>query len=191
MQAKKGCKNFVCSQPGCNKEYSTKFALKRHLITHSGKRQFACKLCDRKFALEQYLKEHEYIHTNETPYVCGIDGCSESFRQRAKLCIHRMSHKSYQKKSYRVFSRKNNKTTMRKSLKNANLKNVNQLKIGLKTESESISKTNEANLYFNNKGVEQNLHLEQLSATYCLCDTLSSLINYIQYEFKSKYITYP
>lgn len=106
MQDKKSGKQFVCSHPGCSKEYSTKFALKRHAITHSGKKKFSCRLCNKKFALEQYQKEHEYIHTNETPYVCGIDGCTEAFRQRAKLCLHRMSHDTYQKKNYRVFSRK-------------------------------------------------------------------------------------
>ena len=80
---------FTCSFPGCNKEYSakllynnlfcllmysTKFALKRHSVTHSGKKKFACRFCSKRFALEQYQKEHEYIHTNETPYICGIDG---------------------------------------------------------------------------------------------------------------------
>lgn len=108
MQSNNSGKQFVCVHPGCKKEYSTKFALKRHAVTHSGRKQFACKYCDKKFALEQYKKEHEYIHTNETPYVCGIEGCDEKFRQRAKLCLHRMSHDSYKKKDYRVFSRKNN-----------------------------------------------------------------------------------
>lgn len=103
-------KKFVCSEIGCNKEYSTKFALKRHFVTHSNKRQFSCRFCGKQFSLEQYWKEHEYIHTNESPYICGIDGCSERFRQRAKLCLHRSSHGSYQKKNYRVFSRKDVKT---------------------------------------------------------------------------------
>ena len=99
-------KQFTCSFPGCNKEYSTKFALKRHSVTHSGKKKFACRFCSKRFALEQYQKEHEYIHTNETPYICGIDGWNETFRQRAKLWLHRMSHQGYQKKNYRIFSRK-------------------------------------------------------------------------------------
>lgn len=106
--------SFVCTHHRCNKEYSTKFALKRHMVTHSGKKQFQCRFCDKKFALEQYCKEHEYIHTNEAPYICGIDGCTERFRQRAKLCLHRSEHKGYQKKSYRVFSRKSTKQTKTK-----------------------------------------------------------------------------
>ena len=108
---KKTCKQFVCTHQGCSKEYSTKFALKRHAVTHTKKRQFNCRFWNKKFALEQYQKEHEYIHTNETPYVWGVDGCTEAFRQRAKLCLHRMSHNTYQKKSYRVFSRKDTMKT--------------------------------------------------------------------------------
>lgn len=124
MQTMKTSKQFVCSHPGCKKEYSTKFALKRHAVTHSGKKKFACRFCNKKFALEQYKREHEYIHTNETPYICGIDGCTEAFRQRAKLCLHRASHKSYQKKNYRVFSRKNaSKNT--KIAKSTSKKDVN------------------------------------------------------------------
>ena len=97
---------YVCAYPGCHKEYSTKFALKRHALTHSKVKKFECRYCTRKFALDQYRKEHEYIHTNETPYVCGIDGCTESFRQRAKLCLHRKTHGSYSKKQYKVYSKK-------------------------------------------------------------------------------------
>ena len=125
MQNKLSGKQFVCSHPGCKKEYSTKFALKRHAVTHSGTKKFACKFCNKKFALEQYKKEHEYIHTNETPYVCGIEGCTERFRQRAKLCLHRMSHDNYQKKSYRVFSRKSDAKSA-KGRKTQIQKEVNQ-----------------------------------------------------------------
>ncbi len=39
--------------------------------------------------LPQYLEEHEYTHTGEKPYVCGINGCAETFRQRGKLSIHK------------------------------------------------------------------------------------------------------
>jgi hypothetical protein len=39
--------------------------------------------------LPQYLEEHEYTHTGEKPFVCGINGCPETFRQRGKLSIHK------------------------------------------------------------------------------------------------------
>ena len=33
---------FICSHVGCGKEYSTKFALRRHFITHSGVKPYRC-----------------------------------------------------------------------------------------------------------------------------------------------------
>eukprot|EP00347_Sterkiella_histriomuscorum_P003085 403365648 len=41
------------------------------------------------FSLPQYLEEHEYTHTGAKPFVCGINNCAETFRQRGKLSIHR------------------------------------------------------------------------------------------------------
>lgn len=99
-------KKFVCSAQGCKKEYSTKFALQRHLYTHSGIKAFQCKYCSKWFSLEQFLQEHEYTHTKAKPFVCGIDGCTESFRQRGKLCLHRRTHSNYTKKEYKVYARK-------------------------------------------------------------------------------------
>jgi len=29
-----------------------------------------------------------YTHTREKPFICGIDGCEEKFRQRGKRSIH-------------------------------------------------------------------------------------------------------
>lgn len=69
MPAMKGPKKFVCTAQGCNKEYSTKFALQRHLYTHSGIKTFQCKYCSKSFSLQQYLQEHEHTHTKAKPFV--------------------------------------------------------------------------------------------------------------------------
>jgi len=103
----KGQTKYICEHAGCGKEYSTKFALRRHVHTHSGIKAWGCELCGKRFSLEQYLSEHMYVHTKAKPFVCNINGCTESFWQRGKLCLHRMTHKEYKKKSYRVFARKN------------------------------------------------------------------------------------
>ena len=107
MPATKRPKKFECTAHGCNKEYSTKFALQRHLYTHSGIKAFKCKYCSKSFALQQYLQEHEHTHTKAKPFVWGIDGCEEAFRQRGKLCLHRRTHSNYKKKEYKVYARKN------------------------------------------------------------------------------------
>ena len=110
---------FICTHQGCHKEYSTKFALRRHFLTHSGVKPFKCTLCSKSFMLEQYLSEHMNVHSKAKPFECGINGCKETFRQRGKLCLHRMTHPEYKKKEYRVFARKKN---ARKAAKPAGVK---------------------------------------------------------------------
>ena len=51
-----------------------------------------CKYCDKRFSLKQYLKEHQYTHTGERPYICNINGCEKTFRQAGKLSLHRRQH---------------------------------------------------------------------------------------------------
>ena len=34
------------------------------------------------------MKEHEYKHTGERPYVCKIDNCGKNFRQRSSYFRH-------------------------------------------------------------------------------------------------------
>ena len=90
----------VCIYPNCGRIFKTKFSLKRHMVTHTGERNFKCKGCGKRFALYQYLKEHTLIHSDELPYVCGINGCQQRFRQAGKLSFHRRTHKEYRKKQY-------------------------------------------------------------------------------------------
>lgn len=92
---------FICEFNNCEKIFTTKYSLLRHTLTHSKKKAFKCKECDKKFSIKQNLVEHEFVHTGELPYVWNFNGCTERFRQRGKLSLHRQSHKSYQKKSYR------------------------------------------------------------------------------------------
>ena len=39
--------------------------------------------------------EHIYSHTKQNPYVCGIDGCQELFKQKSRLCVHRKQCHQY------------------------------------------------------------------------------------------------
>lgn len=99
MESKKPI--FICDFNKCEKIFTTKYSLLRHTLTHSKKKAYTCKECDKNFSIKQNLVEHEFVHTGELPYVWNFNGCSERFRQRGKLSLHRQSHKNYQKKSYR------------------------------------------------------------------------------------------
>ena len=98
---------FICDIQNCEKIFTTKYSLARHMQTHRKKKAFKCKECDKTFSIKQNLIEHEFVHTGELPYVCNFEGCSERFRQRGKLALHRQTHKNYSKKAYRSHNKIN------------------------------------------------------------------------------------
>lgn len=98
---------FICDFNKCEKIFTTKYSLVRHMSTHLKKKAFKCKECDKTFSIKQNLIEHEFVHTGELPYVWNFNGCAERFRQRGKLSLHRQTHKNYKKKSYRSHTHMN------------------------------------------------------------------------------------
>jgi len=133
---------FICSYEGCGRRFLAQFSLNRHNIIHSDKKRFSCKYCGKKFSLGQYLREHEYRHTKELPYECGVAGCTKRFRQAGKLSLHRKTHPEYVPKKYNYALNKE-KRTKTKSLINSNkglLQNFN------KDQMESINPSNQIDL---------------------------------------------
>lgn len=92
---------FICDFFNCERIFTTKYSLSRHMQTHRKKKDFKCKECDKTFSIKQNLIEHEFVHTGQLPYLCNFEGCTERFRQRGKLALHRQTHKNYNKKAYR------------------------------------------------------------------------------------------
>lgn len=113
---------FPCSFENCKRVFRNKFSLNRHELAHTQVRSFTCKFCHKSFILCQYLKEHEYIHTKELPYVCGVSGCTKRFRQAGKLSLHRRTHPEYRTKQY-DYSLNKNQRINRKNCVNEKLKN--------------------------------------------------------------------
>lgn len=42
----------------CNKDFSTRTNLTRHLLTHDGQKPYTCNICDGKFTQNGSLKSH-------------------------------------------------------------------------------------------------------------------------------------
>ena len=83
---------FCCSFGECDREYKSKFILKKHiLIWHLNSISFTCKVCNKKFVSKQNLREHNFIHLNKKPFRCTF--CGKKFRQSSQLCLHKRSHK--------------------------------------------------------------------------------------------------
>ena len=85
---------YECKVATCDKSYTTRFSLRRHIASHSAIKQHACVLCFKTFTLAQYLKEHTYIHTQQKPFKCDFDGCTRAFRQAGKLSMHKKVHQN-------------------------------------------------------------------------------------------------
>ena len=98
--------------------------MKRHKVVHTKDKNFECEYCGRRFALSQYLKEHVYIHTNDKPYICGIEGCTRSFRQTGKLSLHRRAHGESERMK---FSRKGAKHNLEQNISSASQKEWTEL----------------------------------------------------------------
>lgn len=85
---------YECKYHDCNKKFTTRFSLRRHVSTHAPAKQYICVICHKKFSLAQYLKEHTYIHTGQKPFKCPYEGCTKAFRQAGKLSLHKKFHEN-------------------------------------------------------------------------------------------------
>lgn len=82
----------VCPHPGCGKKFYLSNHLQRHMIIHSGIRDFICETCGKSFKRKNHLEVHRRTHTGETPLQCEI--CGYQCRQRASLNWHMKKHTS-------------------------------------------------------------------------------------------------
>ncbi|XP_016351172.1 zinc finger protein 653 isoform X1 [Sinocyclocheilus anshuiensis] len=82
----------VCPHPGCGKKFYLSNHLHRHMIIHSGVRDFICETCGKSFKRKNHLEVHRRTHTGETPLQCEI--CGYQCRQRASLNWHMRKHMS-------------------------------------------------------------------------------------------------
>eukprot|EP00834_Sanchytrium_tribonematis_P007666 NODE_730_length_4371_cov_0.467228.p2 type:complete len:444 gc:universal NODE_730_length_4371_cov_0.467228:750-2081(+) len=72
-EVKKVKSNDHCC-PICEKCFSRKSDINRHLKTHSGVKPFKCKYCSKSFAQKSGLTVHTRTHTGEKPYACSYCG---------------------------------------------------------------------------------------------------------------------
>lgn len=85
-------KVFICSFPGCGKEFQLKGNLKRHENIHIGTKKFKCKFCGRGFLRKADMEVHYRVHTGGKPYKCRHEGCGKSFARRSDLLSHERTH---------------------------------------------------------------------------------------------------
>ncbi|XP_034043633.1 zinc finger protein 546-like [Thalassophryne amazonica] len=112
-------KIFEC--PTCGRVFSSKAALKRHFVIHSGLRPFRCFTCGQGFTQSGNLKTHMKVHKGEaawsltkgkkppvkTPVIVNVcEHCEMVFPEKHQLEEHCKSHQLYEctdcEKTYRT-----------------------------------------------------------------------------------------
>ena len=75
----------------CNKFFSTPHGLEVHVRrSHSGKRPFACEICNKTFGHAVSLSQHRAVHTQEKSFQCKQ--CGKCFKRSSTLSTHLLIH---------------------------------------------------------------------------------------------------
>lgn len=78
-------KIFICSV--CEKRFTKKYHVDRHMLIHTGERPHKCHDCGRCFNNKSNLMSHiQLVHKKLSPYQC--DMCQETFKRKKKLLEH-------------------------------------------------------------------------------------------------------
>ncbi|KAM4047057.1 zinc finger and BTB domain-containing protein 11 [Anomaloglossus baeobatrachus] len=75
----------------CQKTFTHKNGLKMHQALHETHKQFKCHLCDKSFVTNRSLEEHVSTHTGESKYLCTM--CGKTFHRASGLSKHLKKHK--------------------------------------------------------------------------------------------------
>ncbi|XP_013191582.2 zinc finger protein 883 [Amyelois transitella] len=74
----------------CQKDYSTKSLLKRHMKLHRNERPYQCTKCAKSYSRHDQLLQHMKWHDGIKPYICSF--CSKAFNQLCSLKDHIRTH---------------------------------------------------------------------------------------------------
>ena len=89
-------KPFECTWPLCGKAFAKHEQLRLHICQeHTGEALFKCEKCDGiEFRTKSEFKKHEKAVHGSRIYVCGVEGCGQSFNKWSLVVAHRKSEHS-------------------------------------------------------------------------------------------------
>lgn len=77
---------FPCKK--CSESFPDRYSFKLHMKTHEGEKCYKCDYCEYKAMNARHLESHILVHTEEKPFACPQEGCTQSFRQKQLLKRH-------------------------------------------------------------------------------------------------------
>ncbi|KAK9509526.1 hypothetical protein O3M35_006825 [Rhynocoris fuscipes] len=87
-----GDRPFKCTIEGCDKAFATDYSRKAHLRTHTGEKPYPCTRCNKSFKTSGDLQKHVRTHTGERPFICPVEGCNRSFTTSNIRKVHIRTH---------------------------------------------------------------------------------------------------
>ncbi|XP_035242860.1 zinc finger protein PLAGL2-like isoform X1 [Anguilla anguilla] len=85
------CRPLLCSHPFCEKAFTSKYKLLRHMATHSLQKTHQCSVCAKMFHRKDHLKNHLQTHDpNKEAFRCGE--CGKSYSTKLGYKRHAAMH---------------------------------------------------------------------------------------------------
>lgn len=83
-------RKFPCDIEGCTAVLTTHGSLKIHQkLKHEKQKNFQCKFCGKRFALERLVTSHvQNVHLNVRPVPCSFKDCDKRFVNKNQLNSH-------------------------------------------------------------------------------------------------------
>ncbi|KNC81130.1 hypothetical protein SARC_06529 [Sphaeroforma arctica JP610] len=87
-------KTFACSWTDCDKGFTYRSDLTKHMRRHTGETPYNCTWegCGKRFTTSSRLTAHVRTHTGEKPYHCTWQGCGKRFTESGHLKRHTRTH---------------------------------------------------------------------------------------------------
>ncbi len=84
--------DLYCTYEGCDRAFSSRWSLKRHIRTHTGERPWICNHCGKQFVQKCSLVRHEQTHNEDKSFICDHPKCDKKFKLKEYLDVHKRTH---------------------------------------------------------------------------------------------------